>query len=95
MPVWFVTSGMWKDIFALGVPLLEKILDLLTRNRIFVDRTEGIGVISKEDAISYGCTGPTARASGLNRNLETPESIRIGENTMQMLSVPTNAGIAI
>jgi uncharacterized membrane protein YcaP (DUF421 family) len=26
MPVWFVTSGMWKDIFAVGVPVLEKIL---------------------------------------------------------------------
>ena len=31
---------------------------LLTRNRIFLDRTEGIGEISKEDALAYGLTGP-------------------------------------
>ncbi len=37
---------------------------LLTRNRIFVDRMSGTGVISSEDAISYGITGPFLRASG-------------------------------
>ena len=38
---------------------------LLTRNRIFVDRMQGTGVISKERAISYGMTGPFLRATGL------------------------------
>ncbi len=38
---------------------------LLTRNRIFVDRMQGTGVISKEDAISYGITGPFLRGSGV------------------------------
>ena len=46
----------------------RKVLDeahgLLTRNRIFVDRMSGTGVISAEDAISYGITGPFLRASG-------------------------------
>jgi len=37
---------------------------LLTRNRIFKDRMTGTGVISAEDAISYGITGPFLRASG-------------------------------
>ncbi|MGH9324545.1 MAG: NADH-quinone oxidoreductase subunit D [Vicinamibacteria bacterium] len=37
---------------------------LLTRNRIFVDRMQGTGKISAEDAISYGITGPFLRASG-------------------------------
>src|SRR5215467_1224091 len=37
---------------------------LLTRNRIFVDRTQGVGVISKEDAIDYGLTGPNFRGCG-------------------------------
>ncbi len=37
---------------------------LLTRNRIFTDRMQGTGVISAEDAISYGITGPFLRASG-------------------------------
>jgi len=38
---------------------------LLTRNRIFVDRTKDVGAISKEDAIDYGLTGPNLRASGV------------------------------
>lgn len=40
--------------------------DLVTGNVIFQSRTKGVGVISKEDAISYGCTGPTGRGSGLS-----------------------------
>jgi NADH-quinone oxidoreductase subunit D/NADH-quinone oxidoreductase subunit C/D len=39
---------------------------LVTDNVIFQNRTKGIGKLSKEDAISYGCTGPTARGSGLS-----------------------------
>lgn len=38
--------------------------DLLSNNVIFRERTKGIGYISKEDAISFGMTGPTGRASG-------------------------------
>ncbi len=40
--------------------------ELLTGNIIFQNRMKGVGVLSKEDAISYGCTGPTARASGVS-----------------------------
>jgi NADH-quinone oxidoreductase subunit D len=50
-------------------PILEEILGLLTRNKIFMDRTVGIGVISKEDAISYGLTGPNLRGSGVPLDL--------------------------
>lgn len=39
---------------------------LLSRNRIFLDRMCDIGTISKEDAISYGLTGPMLRATGVN-----------------------------
>ena len=39
---------------------------LLTRNRIFVDRMQGTGVISKELAISYAITGPFLRGSGVS-----------------------------
>jgi NADH-quinone oxidoreductase subunit D len=38
---------------------------LLTRNRIFIDRTKDVGIISKEDAIDYGLTGPNLRGSGV------------------------------
>ncbi|HET7624416.1 MAG TPA: NADH dehydrogenase (quinone) subunit D [Verrucomicrobiae bacterium] len=41
----------------------------LTRNRIFVDRTQGVGVISKEDAIDYGLSGPNLRGSGVDFDL--------------------------
>jgi NADH-quinone oxidoreductase subunit D/NADH-quinone oxidoreductase subunit C/D len=40
--------------------------ELLTGNVIFEQRTKGVGYLSKEDAISYGCSGPTARASGVS-----------------------------
>lgn len=39
--------------------------ELVTGNVIFQNRLKGVGYISKEDAISYGCSGPTARASGV------------------------------
>jgi NADH-quinone oxidoreductase subunit D len=39
---------------------------LLSRNRIFLDRMSGVGVITKENAISYGLTGPLLRATGVN-----------------------------
>jgi NADH-quinone oxidoreductase subunit D len=42
---------------------------LLTRNRIFVDRTRDIGVISKADAIDYGMSGPNLRGSGVEYDL--------------------------
>ena len=42
---------------------------LLTRNRIFVDRTRDIGVISKADAIDYGLSGPNLRGSGVDFDL--------------------------
>lgn len=45
--------------------VLEDFERLLTRNRIFVERTKGIGYISREDAVNWGLTGPVARASGV------------------------------
>jgi NADH-quinone oxidoreductase subunit D len=40
--------------------------EMVTGNIIFQNRMKGVGVLSKEDAISYGCTGPTGRGSGLS-----------------------------
>jgi NADH-quinone oxidoreductase subunit D len=42
---------------------------LLNRNRIFVDRTKGVGVMSKEQAINMSATGPVARGSGVIRDV--------------------------
>ena len=40
--------------------------DLVTGNIIFKSRMQGVGRLSKEDAISFGCSGPTARGSGVS-----------------------------
>ncbi len=44
---------------------LEEVDKLLTRNRIWVDRTRDVGVLPKEVAIDYGVTGPNLRGSGV------------------------------
>ncbi|XXF75755.1 NADH dehydrogenase (quinone) subunit D [Myxococcaceae bacterium GXIMD 01537] len=46
--------------------LLVEVAGLLSRNRIFVDRTKDTGIISAEDAIDFGFTGPCLRACGIN-----------------------------
>ena len=51
------------------LPILEETLTLLTRNKIFMDRTVGVGVISKADALAYGLTGPNLRGSGVPLDL--------------------------
>lgn len=46
---------------------------LLYRNRIFVQRMKGVGVLSKADAINWSASGPIARASGVMRDLRKDE----------------------
>jgi NADH-quinone oxidoreductase subunit D len=46
---------------------------LLNRNRIFIDRTKGVGVLSREEAIDLSCTGPIARASGVVADVRKDE----------------------
>lgn len=48
---------------------INEVETLLTRNRIWVERTRDLGVISKEDAIDYGLTGPNLRGSGVDYDL--------------------------
>ena len=51
----------------------DDLQSLLNRNRIFIERTKGIGQISHDDAIAWGLTGPLARASGVRRDLRKDE----------------------
>jgi len=46
---------------------------LMNRNRIFIDRTRGVGLLSKAEAINRSCSGPVARASGVVRDLRKDE----------------------
>ncbi|MGQ9629116.1 MAG: NADH dehydrogenase (quinone) subunit D [bacterium] len=54
-------------------PELDEMALVLTKNPIWKRRTQGVGVITKEDVISYGITGPNARASGVARDLRKDE----------------------
>lgn len=50
-------------------PVIDEYHALLTTNAIFVRRTVGIGLLSPEMAIDYGCTGPVLRGSGVDQDL--------------------------
>jgi NADH-quinone oxidoreductase subunit C/D len=67
-----VYDGFEQDVLALKKPTLDAlkdVTDLIAKNRIFLDRTVGVGIISKETAITYGLSGIMARASGLEYDL--------------------------
>ena len=48
---------------------LDEVEKLLSHNRIFIDRCENVGYISREDCVSLGITGPILRAAGVPRDL--------------------------
>jgi NADH-quinone oxidoreductase subunit D len=76
MTTYIRPGGLWRDTpveFEEAVRQFLKILParidqyeaMLTKNPIFMDRTKKIGVISAEDAVKWGLTGPALRGSGL------------------------------
>ena len=72
--------GLLKEIkkWAIKFPSFIKDLEnLLSDNRIFKQRTVDIGVVSSEDAIDFGFTGPMLRASGIKWDLRKEESYEI------------------
>src|ERR1700719_132482 len=44
---------------------IDEYEDLLTKNKIWLGRTQGVGIISAADAIAMGCSGPMLRGSGV------------------------------
>ena len=73
-------GGLWRDVpngFEVAVQdfldffptRIEQYEGLLTKNPLYVDRTKKIGVISAEDALKWGLTGPTLRGSGVAYDL--------------------------
>src|ERR1700736_5831230 len=73
-------GGQIRDLPGNFIPALTKFLDdflpqlqemdkLLTRNRIFVDRTKDIGVIARDRALAYALSGPNLRGSGVEHDL--------------------------
>ncbi|MCC9136814.1 NADH dehydrogenase (quinone) subunit D [Pontibacter silvestris] len=70
-------GGMERDLSPRAISLIKEFLKdfpkvfaeferMLNRNRIFIDRTEGVGGISAERALNYGFTGPNLRAAGVD-----------------------------
>lgn len=48
---------------------IQRLRDSFLENPIFVERTVGVGVLTREDALAYGLSGPIARAAGLDYDL--------------------------
>ena len=74
---YFQAGGLAEDIPRGFFPEARKFVDwmphavddyeeMLNRNRIWLERTEGLGLLSAEDAIALGQSGPVLRASGVN-----------------------------
>jgi len=81
---YFIIGGARWDVPDTFVPLVKEFLDgfpsfleeckkLVTGNRIFQRRTQGVGVINKDDAINWALSGPTIRGSGLNWDIRKSE----------------------
>ncbi|MGO8701311.1 MAG: NADH dehydrogenase (quinone) subunit D [Limisphaerales bacterium] len=58
--------GQCRQFLGEVVVNIDETEKLLTRNKIFVDRTRDVAVISREDAIDYGLSGPNLRGSGID-----------------------------
>ncbi|HSO27521.1 MAG TPA: NADH dehydrogenase (quinone) subunit D [Anaerolineales bacterium] len=80
MTTYFRPGGLWRDtpvefeaavrnFISIFPARVDEYEDMLTKNALFIDRTKNIGVLSKEDALAWGVTGPQLRASGVNHDL--------------------------
>jgi len=80
MGSYFRPGGVWRDITPDFKPALVKFLGelpravedyqrLLEKNPIWLDRTQGVGVIEPDQALAWGMTGPSLRGSGVNWDL--------------------------
>jgi NADH-quinone oxidoreductase subunit D len=67
--------------------------NLLTSNPIWMDRTKGVALITAEDAIALGTTGPTLRASGVDTDLRRDEPYSGYENFRFKVPVRTEGDV--
>jgi len=63
---WIEACTIFLDWLSKRIPEYHT---LLTENQIFIKRTAGLGVLTREMAIDYGCTGPVLRGSGVDHDL--------------------------
>lgn len=80
MTTYIRPGGLWRDVPVEFEQAVRQFIDyfprridqyeaLLTKNPIFRDRTRGVGVLKKEDAIRLGATGPVLRGSGIQYDI--------------------------
>jgi len=75
-------DGFLKDLSDRLSKLKEVMYEcdkLLTRNKIFIDRVKDVGSFSKEDAVSFGFTGPMLRACGIPYDVRRADSYSVYE----------------
>jgi len=58
-----------KNFVTFVRPKIDEYEELLTTNRIWVERTKGIGILNGKDCIDFGVTGPVLRAAGVKWDL--------------------------
>ena len=75
LPKGFVTKAL--DFLDYFEPQIEEYNNLLTTNKIFIERSADVGVMPKEVAINYGVTGPSLRGSGIPFDLRKDEPYSI------------------
>lgn len=74
---------------------LDECEKLLNTNRIFVERLEGIGVITGEDAINMGMTGPSLRGSGVEFDLRRAQPyLRYNDIDFKVITYPEGDALA-
>ncbi|MEO5979557.1 MAG: NADH dehydrogenase (quinone) subunit D [Chryseolinea sp.] len=82
------------DNFLKGFPvILKEFESLLERNRIFMDRTIGVGGISIERALNYSFTGPNLRAAGVDYDVRVSEPYSSYEDFEFAIPVGTNGDV--
>jgi NADH-quinone oxidoreductase subunit D len=66
-----------KDFVDYFRPKIKELNDLLTFNKIFIERTANVGILPLDTAINYGITGPMLRASGMKWDLRKDDPYSI------------------
>ncbi len=84
----FRPGGSFADVTDSFIPRVRKVIEvmhkaldeyntLLSENIIFLERTRGIGILTKETALSYGCSGAVLRASGISYDVRKNDTYSI------------------
>ena len=66
-----------KEFITYFRPNIKELNDLLTNNKIFIDRTANVGILPKETAINFGISGPNLRASGFKWDLRKDDTYSV------------------